>query len=49
MNKFQWLLGSVFVGFCAILIVCYIITKQTHPVFVDVDGHPTNAPVEKQY
>jgi hypothetical protein len=39
----KWLLGTVFVGFCTILLVCYIITKQAHPIFVDVDGHPTNA------
>ena len=49
MNRFTWVLGSVFVGFCAILIACYIITKRTNPVFVDVNGNPTNAPVAKQY
>ena len=40
--KMAWFLGSVFTTFCLILIVCYVITKQAHPIFVDVDGHPTN-------
>jgi uncharacterized membrane protein len=41
--KMAWFLGSVFVFFCLVLIVCYGITKQAHPVFVDVNGNPTNA------
>jgi len=40
--KMAWFLGSVFTAFCLILIVCYVITKQAHPIFVDQDGHPTN-------
>lgn len=45
----KWFLGTVFVGFCAILLACYIITKQAHPVFVDVNGHPTNAADNAKY
>jgi uncharacterized membrane protein len=40
--KMAWFLGAVFVFFCVVLIVCYGITKQAHPVFVDANGHPTN-------
>jgi hypothetical protein len=41
--KMAWFLGVVFTFFCLVLIVCYGITKQAHPVFLDQDGHPTNA------
>jgi len=40
--KFQYLLGGVFVLFCAILVICYQIAEQAHPVFVDQGGRPTN-------
>ena len=43
--KMAWFLGSVFVFFCALLIVCYQIAEKAHPVFLDQSGHPTNARV----
>ena len=41
--RMAWFLGVVFTGFCLILIVCYGIAKQSHPVFLDQNGQPTNA------
>lgn len=41
--KMAWFLGGVFVFFCAVLVVCYGIARQSHPVFLDQHGHPTNA------
>lgn len=38
-----YFLGFVFVFFISILIVCYVITKRTNPVFLDEHGKPTNA------
>jgi len=40
--KMAWFLGAVFTFFCAVLMVCYGITKQANPIFVDQNGHPTN-------
>jgi hypothetical protein len=42
--KLPWLLGGVFVLFCSILVICYQIAEQSHPVFVDQNGRPTNTP-----
>ena len=41
--RIEWFLGAVFTAFVAILVITYAITKQTHPIFLDQDGHPTNA------
>jgi len=46
--KMAWFLSAVFTLFCVILIVCYGISKQAHPVFVDQNGRPTNAVESKQ-
>jgi len=35
-----YFLGVVFVFFIAVLIVCYVITKRTNPVFLDEHGKP---------
>ena len=35
-----YFLGFVFVLFVGILIVCYVITKRTNPVFLDEHGKP---------
>ncbi|HTR23768.1 MAG TPA: hypothetical protein VMI10_07270 [Terriglobales bacterium] len=35
-----YFLGFVFALFIAILIVCYVITKRTNPVFLDEHGKP---------
>jgi len=45
--KMAWFLGCVFTAFCVILIVCYGIAREAHPVFLDQDGHPTNAAAGK--
>lgn len=45
--KFTWVLTTVFVFFCLLLIVCYAIAEQAHPIFVDMHGHPTNAGTAK--
>jgi hypothetical protein len=45
--RMDWFPGCVFTDFCVILMVCYGIAKESHPVFLDQDGHPTNA-VAKQ-
>jgi hypothetical protein len=41
--KMAWFLGAVFTFFCLVLIVCYEITRQSHPIFVDQQGRPSNA------
>jgi hypothetical protein len=41
--KMAWFLGAVFTFFCVVLLVCYGITRQAHPIFVDAQGHPINA------
>jgi hypothetical protein len=38
-----YFLGVVMVIFIGILIFAYIVTKRTHPIFLDEHGHPTNA------
>ncbi len=40
MTKF---LGAIFVFFVLVLVVCYWITRQANPVFLDEHGRPTNA------
>lgn len=40
--NFKILLGGVMTLFITILIVCYIITKQANPIFLDDHGKPTN-------
>jgi hypothetical protein len=42
MYKLAWFLGVVFTAFCVILIVCYQISENAHPIFLDQNGHPTN-------
>jgi len=37
---FLALVMAVFIG---ILVFVYIVTKRTHPIFLDEHGHPTNA------
>lgn len=46
MTKF---LAAVFAFFVLVLVVCYYITKQTNPIFVDVQGNPTNATAHARY
>jgi len=38
-----YFLGVVMAIFIGILIFAYIVTKRTHPIFLDERGHPTNA------
>jgi len=38
-----YFLGVVMAIFIGILIFAYIVTKRTHPVFLDEHGQPTNA------
>jgi hypothetical protein len=38
--NFKWLLSGVFTFFIAVLVVCYIISKQANPVFLDEHGKP---------
>ena len=38
-----YFLGVVMSIFIGILIFAYIVTKRTHPIFLDEHGHPTNA------
>jgi hypothetical protein len=38
-----YFLGVVMAIFIGILIFAYIVTKRTHPVFLDEHGNPTNA------
>ncbi len=40
--KMTWFLGGVFTLFCMILLVCWGISRQANPVFLDQNGHPTN-------
>jgi hypothetical protein len=35
-----YFLGFIFALFIGILIFCYVVTKRTNPVFVDVHGRP---------
>jgi hypothetical protein len=35
-----YFLGFVFALFIGILIICYVITKRTNPVFLDEHGKP---------
>lgn len=35
-----YFLGFIFVLFIGILVFCYVVTKRTNPVFVDVHGKP---------
>ena len=42
---FLFFVMAVFIG---ILIVVYIITKRTHPIFLDEHGKPTNAEPAKK-
>ena len=37
-------LGGIFVFFCAVLIVCYVIAKQANPIMLDEHGQPRNTP-----
>ena len=46
--KMAWFLSAVFTFFCLVLIVCYGITKQANPIFVDQNGHPTNVAETKK-
>jgi hypothetical protein len=38
-----YFLGFIFVFFISILIVCYVITKRTNPVFLDEHGKPVSS------
>ena len=38
-----YFLGLVMAIFIGILIFAYIVTKRTHPIFLDEHGKPTNA------
>jgi hypothetical protein len=38
-----YFLAMVMALFIGILIFCYIVTKRTHPIFLDEHGKPTNA------
>ena len=38
-----YFLGLVMVIFIGILIFCYVVTKRTHPVFLDEHGKPVNS------
>ena len=38
-----YFLGVMMAIFIGILIFAYIVTKRTHPIFLDEHGHPTNA------
>ena len=38
-----YFLGFVFVLFISILVVTYMITRKTRPIYVDEHGNPTNA------
>ena len=38
-----YFLGVVMAIFIGILIFAYIVTKRSHPIFLDEHGHPTNA------
>jgi len=42
-SNFFYFLIAVMALFIGILIFCYIVTKRTHPVFLDEHGRPTNA------
>ena len=37
-----YLLGFTFALFIGILIVCYVMTKHTNPVLLDVNGKPVS-------
>ena len=37
---FLYFVMALFIG---ILIFCYIVTRRTHPIFLDEHGKPTNA------
>lgn len=38
-----YVLGVVFCLFIGILVFTYVVTKRTHPVYVDERGNPVNA------
>jgi len=38
-----YFLGFVFCLFIGILIFAYMVTKRTHPIYVDEHGNPVNA------
>jgi hypothetical protein len=42
-SPFFSFLMAVMALFIGILIFCYIVTKRTHPIFLDEHGKPTNA------
>ena len=44
-----YLLGVVFALFIGILIFCYVVTKRTNPVYVDLDGKPVAASSEHSH
>jgi len=44
-----YFLGFIFVLFIGILIVCYVITKRTNPVFLDQHGKPVAASSEHSH
>jgi len=41
-----YFLGFVFMLFIGILVVCYVITRRTNPVFLDQHGKPATASSE---
>lgn len=41
-------LGGVFVLFCGILIVCYVIARQANPIMLDEHGHVRGAAAEQK-
>jgi len=41
--SFVYFLWAVFCLFIGILICTYVITKRTHPIFLDEHGQPVNA------
>jgi hypothetical protein len=44
-----YFLGFVFALFIGILVVCYVITKRTNPVFLDQHGKPVAASSEHSH
>ena len=40
--KMALFLGGIFTVFCLILVVCYGIARESHPIFLDQNGRPTN-------
>jgi hypothetical protein len=40
--NFKVLLGAVMTLFITILVVCYALTKQANPIFLDEHGKPSN-------